>query len=513
MTGGTSKLRRPSTALAVSCSAALLVACVGAQPHRADEQSAIVSSDTLAGTLSDPMVGQGLSSSPTLEAGEPREGDDVVAEGGAGAPYNYTPTLMREGEDNRMWWCSQYETSSPAGDDILYAVDDGEMERFAGPDGGIPQAVFSGSGDGFDGVHTCDPSVVKVDDMYYLYYTGADHAGDYANSIGLATSDDGITWTREHGGEPIVDPAMDTQRSNTYGAGQPTVTYVDGWFYLMFTDTTGQGAGWNGAGQFLLRSPDPEFTTEVEALGPEGFEAVEGTSGEREHSVLDAFSTDLMWVDVLDAFAVAHQTSDGTTVSFFNRDFSAKPYAPELIEGPWKEGPGLVRTPHGHAPLAEDDPCGTVPLDVVRATSNAEAPTDLRHFGVDVAGGHGCTETSEALQILDGYAMPSPERTMDVVADGELVRVERRSVAEQLADRVLDERPDHLADLPVAGRLASGADVLHSPSEGSGILLDGGRLARVDAERLPGIAERNDSDATTLSDERWSSYPEGPGFD
>ncbi|MGH3450650.1 MAG: beta-xylosidase, partial [Haloechinothrix sp.] len=341
-----------------------------------------------------------------------RQSTGVVAEGGADAPYNYGPTVMLDGELTRMWWCSQYGKARPAGDDILYATTRSLTEKFTGPGGRIPRAVFSGRPGGFDGMHTCDPSVVKVDGVYYLYYTGAKGAHSFGNAIGLATSRDGIHWTRANGGKPIIGPAGDTERDNSYGAGQPAVVFLDGWFYLMFTDTTGLVAGWNGAGQFLLRAPDPTFTAGVEALGPTGFRRVPRTATPRETSLVDAFSADLMWVEVLDAFVIAHQTADGTTLTFWNRDFTASPHPPLALPGPWAEGPGLVRTRHGHAPISAHDPCGTIAFDVVRATADRGAPTNLRHFGMDVHGGSGCAQQEGAMRVLNGYAMPSPESTM-----------------------------------------------------------------------------------------------------
>jgi len=238
-----------------------------------------------------------------------------VAAGGGDAPYNYAPTLMIDRGKFRMWWCSQLGIANPPGDDILLAESTSLHGPFTGPDGTKGTPVFSGGVTGFDGMHTCDPSVIKVGAVYYLYYTGA--AGDHAhgNAIGLATSPDGRVWTRANGGAPIVTASRDTLRANSYGAGQPAAVYVNGWFYLLFTDTTGRDAGHNGAGQFVLRSPDPAFTTGVELLSPGGFRP-DTTTSARLRSVVDAFSVDVMWVSALAAFAIAHETRDGTTITF-----------------------------------------------------------------------------------------------------------------------------------------------------------------------------------------------------
>ncbi|PXY19194.1 beta-xylosidase [Prauserella muralis] len=436
-----------------------------------------------------------------------RSSGGVVAEGGADAVYNYGPTVMVDGGRTRMWWCSQYGSAAPPGDDILYATAASADGPFRGPGGGMPVAVFSGNRGAFDAVHTCDPSVIRVDGTYYMYYTGA--AGDHAlgNAIGLATSTDGRHWTRPVDG-PVVRPAHDTRRDNTYGAGQPAAVYLDGWFYLMFTDTTGRAAGWNGAGQFLLRAKDPAFSSGVEALGPQGFAAVPDTATARTNSLVDAFSADLMWVDALDAFAIAHQTDGGTTITFWNRDFSATPYEPVFIPDRWQEGPGLVRQPDGHAPVSETDPCGRVPLDVIHATviGRADAPTALRHFGLDVHGVDGCGDPRRALAVLDGFAMPSPVRTMDLVVNGAVLRIDRRSVAEHLAVRVLDERLPALDGLPVRTRLRPNAQAVQAPGLGTGFLLDGTLYPVTSADAV----DRNDSVVQPVSRDEWETYPVGP---
>src|SRR2546429_7659850 len=64
-----------------------------------------------------------------LHSGNARESAGVVATGGPGAPYNYGPTVMVDGGKTRMWWCSQYPTALPPGDDILY----GEAASADGP--------------------------------------------------------------------------------------------------------------------------------------------------------------------------------------------------------------------------------------------------------------------------------------------------------------------------------------------------------------------------------------------
>lgn len=499
-------VRRSGRAAALALVAAFVASCTAGEAAPRGDHAA-----TAPGR--DGPQGQGAPAPPpepvALAVDGQRGGEHVVASGGADAVYNYGPTLLVDGGTVRMWWCSQYGSAPPAGDDILYAEADSPSGPFAGPGGGSVPAVFSGNPGAFDAMHTCDPSVLRVGGTYYMYYTGA--AGDHAhrNAIGVATSQDGMHWKRVTDG-PIVTQAGDTIRDNTYGAGQPAAVFLDGWFYLMFTDTTGQAAGWNGAGQFVLRSRDPLFSAGVEALGPDGFTAVESTAAPRTRSVVDAFSADLMWVDALDAFAIAHQTGDGTRLTFWNRDFTAQPYHPVVIPTQWEEGPGLVRQPDGHAPISTKDVCGRVPFDVVHATviGGADAPTDLRHYGIDVHGVDGCGSPGRALAVLDGVALPSPVRTMDLVVGGHVVRVDRRSVATTLARHVLDERVPALDAVPVAARLDAGTTAVSAEGRGTGFVLDGTVWPVSSAEAL----EANDSPVESIGAEQWDAYPKGPAL-
>ena len=439
---------------------------------------------------------------PTALGGDSgRGGAAVVAAGGRDAPYNYAPTLIQEDGKYRMWWCSQLGVAAPAGDDILLAETADLGTPFRGPDGTGGQAVFSGSRTGFDGMHTCDPSVIRVDGTYYLYYTGA--AGDHAhgNAVGLAVSADGKRWRRANGGAPILGAAGDVLRSNTYGLGQPAALYLDGRFHLMVTDTTAQGAGPNGAGQFVLRSPDPTFQSQVEVLGNEGFGPV---GGPRERSVVDAFSADIMWVAALDAFVIAHQTDGGTSLTFWDRAFRAQPHHRVLVPGPWAEGPGLVRDGLGHAPRSRTDPCDRVPVDLVRATTVRSAPTGLAHFGMDLTGTGACSDPARVLAALDGYAVLSPERTVDVIRGGHVLRVERRSVAERLAALLPGRRVPALAEIPVSARLPAGAEAVRNDDR-VGFVLDDGRLWTVD----PAVVAANGSATQDIDPDRWDRYQRG----
>src|SRR5580700_930488 len=156
------------------------------------------------------------------------------------ALYDYAPAVIRDGNLYRLYWCG-----GVAGDFILYA----ESSNPRGPwhssrawqsNSYDVSLRPTGSPANFDGLHTCDPNVIKVGSNYFLYYTGASADGALG-AIGVAESSDGIHFTRLNGGLPIVSPARSNpnyaRNGLTYGAGQPAVLYRDGYFYLSFTDS------------------------------------------------------------------------------------------------------------------------------------------------------------------------------------------------------------------------------------------------------------------------------------
>ncbi|USX48952.1 beta-xylosidase [Lentzea sp. HUAS12] len=438
----------------------------------------------------------------TLGVENGRQSGGTVIAGAGDAPYNYAPAVMVDGDRVRAWWCSQLSAAPPGGDDILYS----EGPAVGGPfSTAVP--VFSGSGGSFDAMHTCDPSLIKIGDTYFMYYTGAardNHAN--GSSVGVASSKDGVSWTRENGGQALLGPAGDNIRENTYGAGQQSAVYLDGWVYLMFTDTTGLASHQNGAGQYVLRSQDPTFTKGVEALGTQGFKPVTSNNSPRTRSVVEAFSADWMWIEAAGSFAIAHETDAGTTITFWNRDFTRHPFESVVIPGPWKEGPGLLRTPQGHAVVDPRDPCGRVAIDVLRGTVEGPAgPTNIAHFGIDAVGLKGCATTSEA-KALNGFAVPSPERTLDVVVGGSVMRFERRSVAERFSRGVLGSRPQGVDGLELAFTVPAGAPAVSRPDGQVGLLLDG-RLWVVGS---PEVATLNSSTITQVSAEKWAEYERLP---
>ena len=115
-----------------------------------------------------PAAARTQAGQPAADAGEAalatdraRQSDGPVVSGGSAAPYNYAPSVLLDDGQYRVWWCSQVPGVEVPGDDVLTSSAAGLNGPF--PDG-VP--VFHGSGGGFDALHTCDPSVIRVDGIY-----------------------------------------------------------------------------------------------------------------------------------------------------------------------------------------------------------------------------------------------------------------------------------------------------------------------------------------------------------
>lgn len=404
----------------------------------------------------------------------------------------------------RMWWCGGI-----AGDHILYAEAsslDGPWHAHGSSTPGTYDDVFQPTGNGadFDGVHTCDPSVVRVDGVYYLYYGGlGSQAGSDTTQIGAARSDDGMSWARLNGGAPIIVPARDWHTVvNGYGAGQPSAVALDGWIYLIFTDTTGLGINpGNGAGQFVMRSRDPAFQSGVEELGEQGFAAY-AESTHTAFSRLESFSVDWQFVDSLDAFVVASHTAGGETrLHLFDRELSTA-LDEVSISGAWTEGPGIVSRPDKHAVAAAS--CGTVPVDIMRSVGPGGPDTwDLAHDGIDLLTGQSCACTPWP-SILEGYLVTSSGLPLTLVRGGERLQLALAAPGNRLARSAIDVPSDVFHAVPYGASLPAGAPVLGADARPAAFHLDDGRLWPVSCLEL--ITD-NGSTIQSVTQGEWDALP------
>lgn len=212
---------------------------------------------------------------PTPEPGAPAPVITVPTQiTGATAPsaamarasiYDYAPSVMYDDNGKyRAWWCA-----GVSGDYIGYSEGDtlntfpNNLGTYYWPNRSGGQIGTETSKIYFDGIHACDPSVIKHRETYYLYYGGGTYPTEacmdgatynadgsvktldsgrslsacslildltkypqinsvYSTQIGAAKSSDGVHWERMNSGLPIVstfaNPADAKNFATTYGS-------------------------------------------------------------------------------------------------------------------------------------------------------------------------------------------------------------------------------------------------------------------------------------------------------
>jgi len=293
------------------------------------------------------------------------------------ASYNYAPAVIQDGNTFHMYWCGQIER----GDSSLHA----EASALSGPwhaasdqtadtyDVALGPTKLPAD---FDGLHVCDPNVVKVGARFFLYYGGA-AADDALTAIGVAESSDGVHFVRLNAGRPIVTAARTNptfaERHLTYGAGQPAAVYVAPYVYLAFTDSTGSGANpGNGAGQFALRSRDPSFGTGIEELETSGW--VPRATGQHlaAHSFLESFGMDWIYDPPTGTLIAASNRAAGHVSLSLLEPATLRLVASADLAMDWREGPSLVA--QSDKSTLPRETCPRLLLDVFSAEGSSSSP-------------------------------------------------------------------------------------------------------------------------------------------
>jgi hypothetical protein len=142
---------------------------------------------------------------------------------GRAGRYDYTPSVIQTGHVQQFWWCGNAPNpakSSQDTDTILYE----SIDLITGQQVG-PLVALAETPGAWDAQYTCNPEVVQgkfsnpLGDgqtyTYALYYVGTDNVAGTANGIGVAFSDDGISWKK------YPSPVIPTTNPNGYGTAQP----------------------------------------------------------------------------------------------------------------------------------------------------------------------------------------------------------------------------------------------------------------------------------------------------
>ncbi len=466
----------------------------------------------------------------------PDRGNNAVAL--AHADFDYEPAVMFDGV-YKMWWCSsggiRYAESS--------SLDGGWHAR--NQPVGTTQVVLPPSGvtGSFDRDDVCDPSVVRVNGKYYMYY-GANNYTDggspyyYSTHIGVASSDDGITWTRLNGHDAIVRPHQESTGSTSgpYGAGQPSVVFGVGsqynyWYYMVYTDTTRTWPVDHTPRNevFVILSTDPTFQTNTyELTSPGNQTPYQAPQPGAQFPFASGAGVDWMYVDALDEFALARVESttqmrvdfySGVNVGGFGLlgGFSLNTYVNANKYN--TEGPGLVRRPDGHALPAlpgatvTAGSVGTVPIDMMRSVGLPNPPFpnvatwDLSHVGASLATGR-TSDCMDVGRVLEGLQISSTGTPLAVVRQGTRLQFALGAPANDLSHDYYSVDSTLFNAVPYAASLFSGNAGYYVAGVTPGaFLLDDNRLWAVSC---PKILTDNNSSLTPTNITWWNAHARGP---
>lgn len=96
--------------------------------------------------------------------------------------------------------------------------------------------ILSPQGDGFEASGVFNPAVVRDGDRVVMLYRAQDKQG--ISRLGLATSTDGVTFTREPA--PVLGPEAEYERGG--GVEDPRLVKIDRLYYLTYTAYNGKDA-------------------------------------------------------------------------------------------------------------------------------------------------------------------------------------------------------------------------------------------------------------------------------
>ncbi len=160
----------------------------------------------------------------------------------AGGQYNYSPSVIETGETRQIWWCSigvNPSNGSQTSDAIYY-----ETINMSTLKSSTPVLVLAETPGSWDSAYTCNPKVIggvfenPLGDgqtyTYAMYYVGTAAINGVDNSIGVAFSNDGISWKKYP--QPVIPSTSQTD----YGVGQPSVYNADhkAAIHMFYEDST-----------------------------------------------------------------------------------------------------------------------------------------------------------------------------------------------------------------------------------------------------------------------------------
>lgn len=159
--------------------------------------------------------------------------------------YDWGHSIIKEGDTYKMWWVR------PAVYDAIFYAESKDLKNWYNLERVICLSPNSANVKKYDNMKGMlgKPSVVKVNGTYYMYFEApatedpdiTQTVLEWDNQVMLATSPDGKQWNFhvDEKGQPTPVIAMPKElmgnfNTKEYGAGQPSVFYKDGLFYLTY---------------------------------------------------------------------------------------------------------------------------------------------------------------------------------------------------------------------------------------------------------------------------------------
>lgn len=188
--------------------------------------------------------------------------------------------------------------------------------------------------DGSDGL-VFAPHVIEYNDMYYMFYSAADNEQGRPNAIGLATSEDGITWTK-YENNPILAPDNEGYDGMCISNGVPFVE-EDGTWVLYYA---ANAIACYGPGQTIARAtaPAPEgpWTPDEDPILESGSESEWDEGFIMPHSVLQTEKGYIMYYSGGSEYLIPLPRLIGMATSVDGLTWN-KCNDPETIESPCVE--------------------------------------------------------------------------------------------------------------------------------------------------------------------------------
>jgi hypothetical protein len=134
----------------------------------------------------------------TMVGGDPLEAIDLDLS----LPGPVPATVLRQGDGTWVMFLWGIPAPQQRGAHLFRAT----APEPAGPWTADPGPILRGTPGSWDGFGLDYPTVALTDDGYLMLYGGSSQAAPNAVAIGIATSPDGVTWTKEPG--PALRPGL-----------------------------------------------------------------------------------------------------------------------------------------------------------------------------------------------------------------------------------------------------------------------------------------------------------------